>query len=128
MKKTTLLLLLFIAGLTASSQYNQTKMVITPTEHDFGVFKEEAGRQTFDFIVKNTGSQPLVIQRVTASCRCTAIQQGNQGIGIKPGESGSIKATFNSGGYKGKVTKTIYVYTNDPKSSEVILTLTAYVE
>jgi len=40
--------------------------------------------------------------------------------GIKPGESSSIKAVFNSGGYKGKVTKAIYVYTNDPKNSEVV--------
>lgn len=80
-------------------------MQITPSEHDFGVLKEEAGKQTFGFIVKNTGYQPLVIQRVTASCGCTAIQQGNQGTGIKPGDSESIKATFNSGGYNGKSQK-----------------------
>jgi hypothetical protein len=46
---------------------------------------------------------------------------------IKPGESGSIKATFNSGSYKDKVIKTIYVYTNDPKNSEVVLYLNAEV-
>ena len=71
MKKTTLLLLLIMAVITANSQYIQTKIQITPSEHDFGIFKEAAGRQTFDFLVKNTGSQPLVIQRVTASCGCT---------------------------------------------------------
>ena len=32
----------------------------TSKEHDFGTFKEEAGRQTFDFIVTNTGKDPLV--------------------------------------------------------------------
>jgi hypothetical protein len=44
---------------------------------------------------------------------------------VKPGEKGVIKASFNSGSYKGKVTKAIYVYTNDPKNSEVILMLNA---
>jgi hypothetical protein len=49
-------------------------------------------------------------------------------VGIKPGESSSIKAVFNSGSYSGKVTKAIYVYTNDPKNSEVVLMLNADVE
>ena len=42
------------------------------------------------------------------------------------GETG--KAVFNSGGYKGKQTKAIYVYTNDPKNSEVVLMVSADVD
>jgi hypothetical protein len=42
---------------------------------------------------------------------------------IKPGAKGSIKAQFNSGGYKGQIYKNIFVYTNDPKNSEVMLML-----
>ena len=60
--------------------------------------------------------------------RCTAVQQGPQGVGIKPGQSSSIKATFNAGSYRGPVTKAIYVYTNDPKNSEVVLYLKADVQ
>ena len=74
------------------------------------------------------GKSDLLIRNIRATCGCTAIQQGTQGVGIKPGESGSIKATFSSGGYNGKVTKAIYVYTNDPKNSEVVLMLSADVE
>jgi hypothetical protein len=44
---------------------------------------------------------------------------------IKPGQESSIKATFNSASYTGKVTKAIYVYTDDPKNSEVVLYLNA---
>lgn len=73
----------------------------------------------------NQGKRDLVIRHIRSSCGCTAVQQGIQGQGIRPGESGSIKATFNSGGYKGKVTKAIYVYTNDPNNSEVMLMVTA---
>ncbi|HBE41722.1 MAG TPA: DUF1573 domain-containing protein, partial [Bacteroidales bacterium] len=70
----------------------------------------------------------LIIRHVRSTCGCTAIQQGTLGSGIKPGQSSSIKATFNSGGYKGRVTKAIYVYTNDPKNSEVVLMLNADIE
>ena len=78
-----------------------------------------------EFKFTKTGKSDLIIRHVRATCGCTAVQQGVQGQGIKPGESSSIKATFNSGSYKGKVTKAIYVYTNDPKNSEVVLMLTA---
>jgi len=81
-----------------------------------------------EFRFTNNGKSDLVIRHIRATCGCTAIQQGSQGQGIKPGDSSSIKATFNSGSYKGKTTKAIYVYTNDPKNSEVVLMLTADVQ
>jgi hypothetical protein len=81
-----------------------------------------------EFKFTNGGKSNLIIRYIKASCGCTAVQQGIQGQGIKPGESSSIKAVFNSGSYKGKVTKAIYVYTNDPKNSEVVLMLNADVD
>jgi len=81
-----------------------------------------------EFKFTNEGKRDLIIRHIRSTCGCTAVQQENQGIGIKPGESSSIKAVFNSGGYKGNVTKVIYVYTNDPKNSEVVLMLNADVE
>ncbi|MBG0859880.1 MAG: DUF1573 domain-containing protein [Bacteroidales bacterium] len=81
-----------------------------------------------EFKFTNAGKSDLIIRYVRSTCGCTAVQQGQQGKGIRPGESGSIKATFNSGNYKGKQTKAIYVYTNDPKNSEVVLMLNAEVE
>jgi len=81
-----------------------------------------------EFFFTNEGESDLIIRHIRSTCGCTAIQQGTQGTGIKPGESSSIKAVFNSGSYKGKVTKAIYVYTNDPKNSEVVLMLSADVQ
>lgn len=81
-----------------------------------------------EFKFTNEGKTDLVIRHIRSTCGCTAVQQGNTGVGLKPGESSSIKATFNSGGYSGKVTKAVYVYTNDPKSSEVVLMINADVE
>jgi len=81
-----------------------------------------------EFKFTNEGKRDLIIRHIKSTCGCTAVQQENQGIGIKPGVSSSIKALFNSGGYKGNVTKVIYVYTNDPKNSEVALMLNADVD
>ena len=81
-----------------------------------------------EFKFTNEGKRDLIIRHIRSTCGCTAVQQENQGVGIKPGGSSSIKAVFNSGGYKGKVTKSIYVYTNDPKNSEAILMLNAEVD
>ncbi len=85
-------------------------------------------KKEVEFKFTNDGKSDLIIRHIRSTCGCTAVQQGNLGVGIKPGESSSIKAVFNSGGYKGKITKAIYVYTNDPKKSEAVLMLTANVE
>jgi hypothetical protein len=100
---------------------------VASTTVDLGKIKGSTQNEV-EFKFTNEGKNDLLIRHIRSSCGCTAIQQGNQGIGIKSGESSSIKATFNSGSYKGKVTKAIYVYTNDPKNSEVVLMLNAEVE
>ncbi len=94
---------------------------------DLGKIKGNTQNEV-EFKFANNGKNDLIVRHVRASCGCTAIQQGVQGVGIKAGQSSSIKATFNSGSYKGPVTKAIYVYTNDPKNSQVVLMLNANVE
>ena len=100
---------------------------IEKTNYELG---KMAGSTTgeVEFKFTNSGKSDLFIRNVKSTCGCTAVQQGLAGVPIKPGESSSIKAVFNSGGYNGRVTKTIYVYTNDPKKSEVVLNLTADVQ
>jgi hypothetical protein len=97
------------------------------TTVDIGKMPGSTTREV-EFKFTNTGKRDLILRHVRSTCGCTAVQQGPEGVGIKPGQSSSIKAVFNSGGYKGKVTKAIYVYTNDPKNSEVVLMLTADVD
>ncbi len=100
---------------------------VETTTVDLGKIKGNTQNEV-EFKFTNAGKNDLVLRYLRSSCGCTAVQQGNQGVGIKAGQSSSIKATFNSGSYKGKVTKAIYVYTNDPKNSQVVLMLNADVE
>ncbi|MCX6325268.1 MAG: DUF1573 domain-containing protein [Bacteroidia bacterium] len=115
------------SSLSNEDMANAPVFKVSTTTFELGKIKGSTQNEVeFKFI--NEGKSDLIIRYIRSTCGCTAVQQGNQGIGIKPGESSSIKAVFNSGGYVGKVTKAIYVYTNDPKNSEVVLMLNADVE
>ena len=109
------------------SSTNAPVFKVASTTVDLGKIPGATANEV-EFKFTNHGKSDLVIRTLRSTCGCTAVQQGSQGQGIKPGDSSSIKAVFNSGSYKGKTTKAIYVYTNDPKNSEVVLMLTADVE
>ncbi len=115
------------SGLSKDDLANAPVFKLEATNVDLGKM-QGASKKDVEFKFTNGGKSDLIIRHIRSTCGCTAIQQGAQGQAIKPGESGSIKATFNSGGYKGKVTKAIYVYTNDPKKSEAVLMLTAEID
>ena len=119
MKKYLLIIsvLVFCAGVNA--QYAQTKMKVSETEHDFGKFKEEAGRQTFDFIVTNTGTDPLVIQNVVASCGCTTPEWTKQPI--PAGGTGKVTAIYDPKDRPGPFNKTISVYSNTKPETTVLI-------
>jgi hypothetical protein len=115
------------SSLSKEELANAPALKLVSNTYDLGKIKGSTQNEV-EFKFTNEGKTDLVIRYIRATCGCTAVQQGNQGVGIKPGESSSIKAVFNSGGYNGKVTKAIYVYTNDPKNSEIVLMLNADVE
>jgi hypothetical protein len=115
------------SSLTKEQLANAPIFKLATTTVDLGKIKGSTQNEV-EFKFTNAGKSDLMIRFVRATCGCTAVQQGNPGVGIKPGESSSIKAVFNSGSYSGPVTKAIYVYTNDPSSSETVLMLNANVE
>jgi hypothetical protein len=79
------------------------------TSRNFGTIPE--GRKlevAFRFV--NSGTKPLIIERVQPSCGCTVAEQ--PGEPILPGKTGEIKASFNSEGRVGINHKKLYVYAN----------------
>lgn len=115
------------SSLSKEAMANAPSFKLASATVDLGKIKGSTQNEV-EFKFTNAGKTDLVIRHVRPTCGCTAVQQGTQGVGIKPGESSSIKAVFNSGSYSGKVTKAIYVYSNDPVNSEVVLMLNADVE
>lgn len=106
------------SGLSSKELANAPVFKLDSNTVDFGTVKQKASADV-EFTFTNEGKSDLIIRNVKAGCGCTALMPTDSVI--KPGEKGSIKAKFNSGGYKGNIYKNIFVYTNDPKHSEVML-------
>lgn len=102
--------------------------MVASNKIDIGIMKPATTKEV-EFKFTNVCKRDLLIRQIKPNCGCTVIQEGNiQGKAFKPGESSSIKASFSSGANKGKVTRLIYVYTNDPKGPEIMLMLNAEIE
>ena len=72
---------------------------------------------TIAFEFKNTSANAVIITNVKASCGCTATDYTKEPIA--PGETASIKATYNAAA-KGAFTKTVTVTTNAEETPKVL--------
>jgi len=78
---------------------------------------------THVFVFSNLGDSNLIIKKVTTTCGCTAALISDKNVA--PGKKGEIKVNFNTRGLGGKVTKYIYVESNDPRHPRKQLTVIA---
>ena len=75
----------------------------------------------FSYRFKNSGSTPLIVSNVSASCGCTVPEKPE--APVMPGETGFIKVKFNSDGRPGATHKTVTVLSNaTPSFPELLLT------
>lgn len=120
MKKLSLIVLLtvLVTGMAFSQKQNGPEMDFKRTEHNFGIIKEEMGSVSTQFEFTNTGTSPLIIQRVSASCGCTTPSYTREPV--LPGKSGTISATYSTVRRPGTFNKTIRVYTNVPDTVYVL--------
>ncbi len=104
----TLMALSFLA-ITSFAQtttdVNKPVIIFKEVKHDFGKIKQGTP-VTFDFVFKNTSSQPVVIESATASCGCTTPVKPE--APVAKGKNSKITAGFNAAA-AGPFDKTIYV-------------------
>lgn len=123
----TIATLLFTMILGSTVLFAQTPGTVPPppspvqwneTIHDFGKLKQnDPGAVTFS--MKNISEAPVIITQARSSCGCTVAEYTKEPV--KPGESGSVKATYNTSRV-GPFTKTVTV-TIEGFSSPQILTI-----
>ncbi len=77
----------------------------------------------FTFKVKNISKSPLFISSANPSCGCTASSYTK--TSIKPGEFGSVTASYNTEGRPGFFYKTIRVTFSNGTISDLAITGTA---
>src|SRR5258706_14591869 len=73
-----------------------------------------------EFQFKNIGQTVLEIKSVKPSCGCTGVIQDEKKQ-FQPGETGTVKFTFNTEGRSGHNEKTITVESNDIKNGSKVL-------
>lgn len=111
--------LLSLLGLSTAAQTTTLKWI--DTRHDFGAFDESVGKVTCQFKAVNTGSEPMVIIRATASCGCTRPEYSLDPVA--PGDTAVINVAFDPEGRPGRFEKRITVYTNtEPEASRLFIT------
>ena len=93
------------------------------TTFDFGVLYHGKAHKTL--IIKNDGTDTLVISNVSSSCGCTGTLMSNEHIA--PGDSGALAITFDTQKAHGDSKKAVSMETNDPKMPKARISFTANV-
>lgn len=108
-----------IIGQTVGPQIAAPKI-----SHSFGdIIEGEVVSHSFE--IYNSGDEDLVINKVKASCGCTAAQPEKDVL--ISGESTTVKVTFNSSRRSGKQKKYVYIFSNDKINPQFRLSFTANV-
>ena len=121
----TIAVVLMVIAFNAVYAQGQPKITFEQTEHNFGSFMEAAGVQTTVFKFTNTGTAPLILNNVRASCGCTTPKWTRDPIA--PNGSGEITVSYDPKNRPGAFTKTITVGSN-AENSNVVLTISGQVQ
>lgn len=93
----------------AMKKMPKTTMEVPDTKFIFGKMKE-GDKVSHTWLIKNTGTEPLMIANVQTSCGCTAPFYPKEPI--LPGQDGEITLEFNSAGKEGHVIKNALIIAN----------------
>ena len=93
----------------ASTTLKADDMAFENLTHDFGTVAEGPDA-TCVFTFKNTGKEPLIIQKAAPSCGCTVPSFSSEPV--PPGGTGTINVAYHTKGKPNPFTKTINVTSN----------------
>ena len=80
------------------------------TDHDFGIYYEKEDK-TYDFLVRNPGKVPLVINQIETSCGCTTAIGPEKPI--LEGKTDTIHVIYDGNGFtEGNWIKLVRIYAN----------------
>ena len=97
----------------SSSPERLTQVSIEEKTHNFGEIK--MGDQVFHtFVIKNTGKEPLIIEKAMGSCGCTIPEYTQDPVA--PGGEAKVKVHFNSNGKSGTQRNTVSLHLNTEPS------------
>ncbi len=120
-----LFLSLAVLFATASASYAQTgqpltggaKITIDKEVHDYGTIKQNANGAC-EFLVTNTGSEPLIISNAKGSCGCTVPEWPK--APILPGKSATMTVRYDTKRV-GPINKNVTITSNDSGNENIVV-------
>lgn len=119
-----LVLALSVAQFLASSAHAAPKLKFDSDKFDFG-FTPEGLPVMHKYWAYNVGTDTLTISRVSPSCGCTSVPLTKNRLA--PGDSVALELKFDTKRFKGQITKTAAVKTNDDTQPDAKIEFTAKV-
>ncbi|MFN8289948.1 MAG: DUF1573 domain-containing protein [Chitinophagaceae bacterium] len=122
MRKAALIIILLAGFYSSHAQGSVTNpatdvLQVKETSHEFGLIPQ--GKPVYyNFDIVNTGTTPLKLDNVQASCGCTTPEWSHEAIA--PGATAQIKVGYNAaavGGFE----KTITITYNSTQSKQIII-------
>lgn len=116
--------ILVAASLFAQGGASAPKAVAVELVKDVGVVPK-GEMAIHEFQIRNEGNAPLELREVMSSCGCTVAHFDTV---IAPGQTGKVHMTVDTTTFNGPIAKGVTVYTNDPATPTMELTIRANVE
>jgi hypothetical protein len=115
---------LVLSAARASADDPAPRAVVDGPVHDFGSVEQGVAVEHV-FRVRNTGTAPMRVDQVKGTCACTVgVATGEP---IAAGGEAWVTMRLDTARLSGRTTKTATVYTNDPVTPTVSVTLTGQV-
>lgn len=122
----TAILALCAALLVAATVAAQGKPKIVAVEPIKDVGTVPKGEKIVqDFVIRNDGDAVLEITNIQPACGCTVAEYDKS---IAPGKTGRVHASVDTSTFNGAIAKGLTVFSNDPATPELELTVRAKVE
>lgn len=109
--------LLLASVLLGGAAVAQPTIKFSEETHDFGEVIE-GKLASYEFVVSNLGTQPLILSNVQASCGCTSPVWSREPI--MPGKTGIVKAMYNSAGRPGQFNKSLTITSNAANGTKTV--------
>lgn len=112
-------LILLAFGLSSTVAFAEAIIQFDSRKHDFGKVPETDEKIRHEFVFKNVGNSPLLIERIEASCGCATPLWTT--TPVWPGQKGRIQVVYNPLGRKGPFSTTIAVISNSLEREEQLI-------
>jgi hypothetical protein len=108
------LVLITFTVMSFKSLYSQAKLEIDDAKKNFG-FVKKGEVVKLDYMIKNSGDEPLIITSVEIGCSCTTVDYPKQPIA--PGKSEKITVIFDTKTVYDRQDRVVFLKTNDDKGT-----------